>query len=286
MKIGIDSYSYHRFFGEVFPEQEAPDQTRTIDDLIAHAKRLEVQGLSLETCFMPALDEEFMAELRQKLDAAGLDRVLAWGHPMGLEVGRKPEAVADFRAHMPFASVLGATVMRLPCGNFRHRGTEPVKAQQDRLVPILKDLAAEARERGLKLGLENHGDFTAEELIEILSRVAAPNLGVTLDTCNNLRILEDPVAESIKLAPYAVATHIKDATATGIGSPRTWRTFFPSIGLGKGIIDIARILQTLKNNGYEGLLCIELDILPAGHHEDEELADSVAFLKRTLPTLT
>jgi hypothetical protein len=26
MKVGIDSYCYHRFFGEVYPEQVAPER--------------------------------------------------------------------------------------------------------------------------------------------------------------------------------------------------------------------------------------------------------------------
>jgi hypothetical protein len=26
MKVGVDHYSYHRFFGEVYPQQKAPDK--------------------------------------------------------------------------------------------------------------------------------------------------------------------------------------------------------------------------------------------------------------------
>ena len=30
MKIGIDSYCFHRFFGEVYPEQPAPPKQMTM----------------------------------------------------------------------------------------------------------------------------------------------------------------------------------------------------------------------------------------------------------------
>jgi 3-oxoisoapionate decarboxylase len=285
MKIGIDSYCWHRFFGEVFAEQPDPGERRTLDDLIAEAKRLGVDGLSVESAFMPSLDEAFLRDLRAKLDAASLERVLAWGHPRGLHMGKSPEAVADLRAHFRSAEILGAKAMRIVCGNFSFRGQEPVQDQIGRVVPVLKALAAEAGDRGLTLGVENHGDFSADELIEVVTKVGSPHLGVTLDFGNNLRILEDPVLECVKLAPYAVSTHVKDVTATGVGSPRYWRTFFPGVGLGKGIINIRRILQALKDCQYAGLLFVELDLLAPGLAEDEELEASVEYLRNLLPTL-
>ena len=33
MKIGIDNYCYHRFMGEVYPEQNKPDKIMTLDNL-------------------------------------------------------------------------------------------------------------------------------------------------------------------------------------------------------------------------------------------------------------
>jgi sugar phosphate isomerase/epimerase len=286
MKIGIDSYCYHRFFDEVYPEQQAPPKRRTMDDLIATAKRLGVGGLSVETVFMPSLDRGFLLDLRGKLDDAGLERVLAWGHPSGLETGKNPAAAEELRAHYASAEILGATVMRMTCGSFAFRGQEPVQDQIARLVPILKELATEAGARGITLGMENHGDFIASEVIELVERVDSPFFRVTLDTGNNLRLLEDPVLECVKLAPYAVATHLKDIAATGTGSPRDWKRFWPSIGLGNGIVDLKVIMQALKDNGYGGLLCVEIDVLPPGRDEDTELESSIAYLKRTLPTLT
>ena len=53
MKIGIDSYCYHRFFGEVYDEQVKPPKDMTLEGFIERAKELEVDGVSLEACFIP-----------------------------------------------------------------------------------------------------------------------------------------------------------------------------------------------------------------------------------------
>jgi len=46
MKIGIDSYCYHRFFGEVYPQQKAP-RPMSLEDFLRRARELEVDGVSL-----------------------------------------------------------------------------------------------------------------------------------------------------------------------------------------------------------------------------------------------
>ena len=34
MKVGIDSYCYHRYFGEVYPDQQDPGVRWTFQDLV------------------------------------------------------------------------------------------------------------------------------------------------------------------------------------------------------------------------------------------------------------
>jgi hypothetical protein len=52
MKVGIDSYCYHRFFGEVYPQQVKPYKEMSLLDFLNRAKELEVDGVSLESCFV------------------------------------------------------------------------------------------------------------------------------------------------------------------------------------------------------------------------------------------
>ena len=40
MKVGIDSYCYHRFFGEVYPQQVPPQRKMTLEDFLDRANEL------------------------------------------------------------------------------------------------------------------------------------------------------------------------------------------------------------------------------------------------------
>ena len=58
-----------------------------IYEALKRAKELDVDGVSLESCFFPSYDEGWLRDLKAQLDGYGMDRVYAWGHPDGLERG-------------------------------------------------------------------------------------------------------------------------------------------------------------------------------------------------------
>ena len=74
MKVGIDSYCFHRFFGEVYPGQPEPPQKMTMADFLVFAKTLGVDGVSLESCFFPTMEAAWFVDLKGQLDAYGFDR--------------------------------------------------------------------------------------------------------------------------------------------------------------------------------------------------------------------
>jgi len=99
-------------------------------------------------------------------------------------------------------------------------------------------------------------------------------------------MLEDPLVVARKLVPYARATHVKDVTAQK-GDPRTF-AFWPSVPLGRGLVDVPAILALLAAHGYDGLLALEIDYLAppfVGAGEDAAVADSIEWLRRALDTL-
>jgi sugar phosphate isomerase/epimerase len=280
MKVAIDSYCYHRYFGEVYAGLQRPaDQTMTVWDFLRRARRLGVAGVSLESCFLPA-DPDFLGRLRDALDGYGFERVWAWGHPDGLRSGTDRRAARDLVAHLGHARAVGAGVMRIVGGS---RRTRPASfARHKRLLGgVLKMLIPAAEDHGVVLALENHIDLTADEMVELVRGLDSPWLGVCLDTGNNLRLFENPVAVATKLAPLARATHVKDIEARR-GDPKEF-AFWPSVPLGAGLVDIPRVVSLLREAEYEGLLAIELDYLdPDYGDEDRAVKASVSYLKRVL----
>lgn len=278
MKIGIDSYCYHRYFGEVYPWQQPLDKRLTTEQFIARAVELGVDGVSLESCFIPFEDPDCIPTLRRLLDDAGLERVWAWGHPGGFEGGKNEAALHDLKRHISIARALGANTMRIVGGSSRTRH-EPHGPQIERLSTMLRDAVKTAAKHSVVLAIENHVDFTSEEIKQILDNVGSDDLRVCFDSGNALRMFEDPVEAARRLAPYTKATHTKDITVAKGGSPQEF-TFWPSAPLGRGLIDIPGVVQALLDAGYQDLICIEVDYLKEEFGlEDEAVAESVEFLK-------
>jgi sugar phosphate isomerase/epimerase len=280
MKVGIDSYCFHRFFGEVYPGQPQPSKSMTMDDFLDFAKELNVDGVSLESCFFPTMDAGWFADLKGKLDAYGFDRVYAWGHPDGLEAGKNRAAYDDMIAQIPNAKAIGADVMRVVGSSLMFR-LEPHQPQLEILAAWFKEAVKVAADHGVRLAMENHIDYTADECLWLIEQVNSPYFGLNFDTGNFVRLLDDPIRGMEKLAKYTLATHIKDLKVRK-GTPPTEWYFFSSTPVGDGIVDNQKLAQYLKDANYQGFLAVETDHLHPDYNYDEHAAvrQSIAELRR------
>lgn len=285
MKIGIDSYCYHRWFGEVYPQQTAPPRTMTLENFIDRACQLEVDGVSLESCFFPSFEPAYLKRVRQMLDERGLDRVFAWGHPDGLEGGTNQAAFDDMIRSLDFAAQIGASVMRVVGSSLRFRH-DPHQPQLERLAAMFRDAVPLAEEHGIRLAVENHIDFTSDEMVSLLDAVNSPYLGINFDTGNFLRLLDDPVKGMGKLAPRVYATHVKDLRVQADVAPDEWY-FFSSAPVGEGLIENQKLVQMLADARFDGILAVEIDFLHPDYRNDEDAAveQSVKELRRLASNL-
>jgi sugar phosphate isomerase/epimerase len=242
-----------------------------------------VGGVSLESCFFESLQPGYLAEIKDALDEKNMDRVLAWGHPDGLEAGRNKKAWREMNDLIPKARFMGADIMRIVASSLQFRN-EPHGPQIDAIVTLLTESAKIAEYSGVVLAVENHIDYTSAEIEQILERVGSPSLKVNFDTGNTLRMMEDPVAAARRLGPHTVATHTKDLDACRHVRPEEWY-FFSSVPVGTGLIDMPGVVRALKESGYEGMLAVETDHHKDNQDEDRLVADSVTYLKRLLAEL-
>lgn len=266
---GVDSYCFHRYFGDAYPGLESdPGERMDAWGFLDRALELGAGGVSLEACYLPA-DGPSLDRLRERLDADGMERVWAWGHPDGLGSGTRPEAADDLARHLAAARRVGAGVMRICCGGRRTR-PDDWPSHRDALLPLLRGLLPVAERHGVVMAIENHLDLLSDELVELVERVNSPWLGVCLDTANNVRLGEDPLAVVQRLAPWVRATHVKDVAplAGAEGAFASW----PSVPLGQGVVDVAAALRLLGQAGYRGLLAVEIDYLHPRHGTDEQAA--------------
>ena len=79
MLIGVDSYSYHRCFGDLRPGEvprPGPRWALSPEPVLAHAAELGVECVFLETCFLPAPEDLDPGELKGKVGRSGFPGVI------------------------------------------------------------------------------------------------------------------------------------------------------------------------------------------------------------------
>ena len=270
MRIGLDSYSFHRLLGELRPGEADPG-ARLADGgpaVIGEARRLGLDGVSLETCFLDPPGRLDVEALRDAAD--GIELALAWGAPNGLELGARQPPLDDLLAWIGVAAGLGCRTMRIVVGGPALRPR--VAAELRNVVEPLREAAASARGAGLRLALENHGDLTAAQVAELLERVGDDSIGVCFDAANAVRVGDDPVEAARLLASRVLMAHVKDcerAAADPVAGPR-------SVPFGEGVVPLEEVLEVLPS---DVLLCVELGQLGPDADERELVRQGVAWLE-------
>lgn len=117
------------------------------------------------------------------------------------------------------------------------------------------------------IGIENHKDWLAPELADLVRAIGSPYVGVCLDFGNNLALLEDPDETIDVLAPLAVTTHLKDMTVR----PTDDGFALAEVPLGQGLLPLERYVGTIRRVRPDTPFCLEMitrDPLSVPYHTD------------------
>jgi sugar phosphate isomerase/epimerase len=136
----------------------------------------------------------------------------------------------------------------------RFRVDVPWTSQIDATIEVIDRLTPQLVDQGIRLAIETHADLTGDELIAILDRLDPRVAGVTLDTGNIVMRLDDPVDLARRLAPYVVATHVKDAVMAFTPRGLCWQ----ARPVGSGILPLPDILAAVIGQNPAITLSIEL----------------------------
>lgn len=206
---------------------------------------------------------EFL-EFAHSLGAGGVQAVLKSFQPdylkqvreragrlgMYLEViGNLPkDDAAPFEALVRAAREAGALCLRAVCLSGRRyetfssleewkRFVAESKARLARAVPVLE-------KHRLALGLENHKDWTLEEMVPLLKSYSSEYLGACIDFGNNIALLDDPTESVEALAPFAVSTHIKDMAVEEYAEG----FLLAEVALGRGVLDLPSLVGVIRRS--------------------------------------
>lgn len=223
------------------------------DEQVAKAlDLLRARGMSVVAIAGPV----FKCDLNERYRGGGGD---TFGHTANATID---EHLQTLERTLRMAEAFGTKLVR----TFAFwRAGAPTPAVYDLIEKHLREALRRTEERGLKLALENeHACFigTAGESVEILKRIASPNLGLIWDP-GNAAMLE-PAAdvypggyERIKAEvglERIVHVHVKDPAVPEPGNTESHSRFTE---FGKGAIDYRGQLAALARDGYQGAVSME-----------------------------
>jgi len=249
LKLGLAAYSLRDYFKDASHAREnLPPASRRIDlfQFLDFCADLGCLGAELTSYYFPStFDQDFLLQLKRHAFMRGIAiSGTAVGNQFTDHPGPARQAqIAHVKKWIDHAAVMGAPHIRVFAGNAPNQGTW--KEAVVRCIEGLKACCDYAAQKGVFLGIENHGGIVAEAdpLIEIVESIDSPWLGINLDTGNFHT--DDPYGDLEKCAPYAVNVQLKVEIA-----PR---------GQSKSPSDLPRLVNILRKANYQGFVVLEYE---------------------------
>lgn len=236
LKTAICAYSFRKALG---------DGSLSYLDLVDMAVENRVDGIDATVYWFPQDDRDaFLAAFRRKayLAAVELPSIAIRSDLCRAEPREQEREVAWLRYWTDIAHRLGSSHIRIFGGQVPSGRTEDEAASW--VAGILKRSADYAADKGVVLGLENHGGITsrAERIIQIVQAVDHPNVGINLDTGN---FRSSPYRQIEMSLPYAVNSQFKVSIRDEEGNhePSDWD----------------RIVGMFAKAGYRGYMALEYE---------------------------
>jgi sugar phosphate isomerase/epimerase len=185
-----------------------------------------------------------------------------------------------------YGKIGGVTLSKFcvaPMVHNRFRSDPPLREQLDRITNAIPPLVAAATDAGIVLAFENHLDYRAKEVVEIIEAIDSPNLRFLFDTGNPFSVCEDPVDAAEVAAPYTVLVHVKDVRVVPWTpmSPGYFAAMY-ACPLGEGNVDLIRIINILAERAPNPItlpLAIEVTPIPPSADEDRWMEEGVYWMK-------
>jgi 3-oxoisoapionate decarboxylase len=194
-----------------------------------------------------------------------------------IEVGTRGIRGENLGQYLVIARKLGSSILRVVVD------TADDHPAPDEVVSLLKPQLSAFTDAGITLAIENHDRFRAQTLVDIISALDHPNVGICLDTVNSFGALEGPQQVVEMLAPYVVNLHVKEFVIRRV--PHNMGFVVTGAPAGQGMLDIPWLLQSLQKYQRNFNAIIETWLSPEDTMaatialEADYVRQSVAFLR-------
>jgi sugar phosphate isomerase/epimerase len=172
----------------------------------------------------------------------------------------------EARRYIDLAQALGAPYVRVFGDKY---GDEvPRATMRAHVARGLRELGDYARDKGVTVLIESHGDFTdSPALLEILERADSPAVALLWDAHHTFVSGKEPPEDTVRqLGRYIRHTHLKDSVPAEKG-----RRY---VLTGTGEVPVRRQVEALARSGYRGFYSLEWE--KRWHPEIEEPEVAIA----------
>jgi len=249
MNIGVSMWSFHK---------SAFERKINVEKFMRIVNELNLNYAELLNVFLEKGEENVVnkisKELNIKISAYDIDNDL-----VQTNLEKRKEEVNKIKEGVNVALKLEAPVVRVFGGELKEKITREEALRM--IIEGLREGADYAKEHGILLALENHGEIygTAKQLGYIISEVNSKALGINLDMGNFLLSGDNAVNAVRKIGKYVYHVHLKDfkevkenAEFTSLDGKK-----YICVAPGEGETNFLEFLRGLKEVGYDGVLSIE-----------------------------
>ncbi len=281
LKVSLNAYSFNKLLNDSI---KARGQGVTLLEVLDFAAKNKFDGFDPTGYYFPGYpavpENAYVDELKRRAADLGIG-ISGTGVRNNFTTSDKAvrdAGVQHIQQWVEVAARLGAPVIRVFADTQMRNQTWETVAKgytrdqvQDWIAAALKECADRGKQYGVRIGVQNHGDFlkTGEDLLKLVKAVGSSSCGPIVDT--GYFRSNDPYREMALVAPHAVNWQIKQSMA----GPEPDNEI---------PVDLVRLTAIIRKSGYSGYLPIET--LGARGKDYDPYAVVPQFLKQLREALT
>lgn len=262
LKISLNAYSFNKMLNDNI---RGRGPGITLLEVLDFCAKQKFEGFDATGYYFPGYPEvpkdDYIKSLRQKAADYGIT-ISGTGVRNNFTTADKAvrdAGVQHIKEYVEVAAKLGAPVVRVFADTQMRAQTWQTVAKgftrdqvEDWIAAALKECADQGKKFGVRIGVQNHGDFlqTGEQLLTLIKAVGSDWCGPIVDT--GYFKSKDPYADMALVAPHAVNWQVKQ-------SPFGEESDVPT--------DLIKLLRIIRKSRYSGFLPIET-LSPKGKEYD------------------
>jgi sugar phosphate isomerase/epimerase len=262
LKVSLNAYSFNKLLNDSIKGRGAG---ATLLQVLEFAAKNKFDGFDATGYYFPGYPEvpgnAYVDELKHRAAdlGVGISGTGVRNNFTTSDRAVRDAGVKHIKEWVEVAARLGAPVIRVFADTqMRNQSWETVAKGftrdqvQDWIAAALRECADHGKKHGVKIGVQNHGDFlkTALDLLTLVKAVGSDWCGPIVDT--GYFKSADPYVDMAQVAPTAVNWQIKQ-------SPFGEDSETPT--------DLVRLMTIVRKSGYSGYLPIET-LSPRGKDYD------------------